>query len=652
MSLLDFSAASSRKEFVRFDLLDEDLNPIGVVHPVGAPELKVERAQPTKRTLSGVTLLPPEASRVTARTRISPVWVFEDGTEFPLGVFVLNDETTVVGDEDRLEAAVMSDQMALYRETLESAFSVRPGDLIIDQLTLLHQRATNPAPRVVADQITATARVGMSWPSGTSISQALDELSRAAGCRVWFDRAGMLRFTIEPDDPTEVIDLRNPINGSLQISYSNEDSPNRWIASAPEQEFAIIGVYDLPDESPHSYARRGRRVVREVEVPGLTDQETADAAAKRGSLEEAFPYKSASAEYPARPDLDAFDFVRLPDGQVYTLDGASTELTGGGTTKIECQAYWENPETLSLEAKLTVEGSEPMGGTTPPMNPRMMWNPEFLRAWRRLTPSQRRHFLAYWAAVDSQRAARTERRRASRAESSVRRNPRSRPRQQRRTGQVQTVDPHTRQAVVLIDGDPQGSEIAVELESVIPGPGERAIVNFDSTVPSIVGVVGGEQRLLGWLRSGGGVQTIDDLTYPIAGFDFAESIYKTEAWTDADLMEVEVTVTQPGRLIMVQASVCVELDSDHKRFELHIYRDDGDGGSFTDVGLVARGDIPVNGKPEVRSGFVIDDGLDPGIYRYKLWGVMGDTGLVNNDISPALIMIQDAGADPNATFST
>ena len=389
MTLLDFSLSPRRRESVRFDLLDDDLNPIGQVYPVGAPSLTVDRARQVKRSLTGVTLFPPDSERLTWRSRLRPVWVFDDGTEWPCGVFVLSDETVRPDGDGRLDAVAMGDQMSLYREPLEQTFSVKPGDSVLDKLVELHERASTPASRLGWGHITALASSGLVWPPGTLIADALEELAATAAVEVWFNRRGTLRLDLLSDEPN-VVDLSHHIEGTLKFSYSNEDTPNRWVARSNDIDFSISGSYDLPANAPHSFAKRGRLVVREVEVPGLVGQDAADDAARDAAFDEEFPYKEASLDVPGRPDLDVHDSLRLSNGQVFRLDSVSTELESSGISNVQCQAEWENPDTTNREPKLSFDGGEPIPGSVPPLNPKILWNPAFLKMWRKLSPKQRR----------------------------------------------------------------------------------------------------------------------------------------------------------------------------------------------------------------------------------------------------------------------
>jgi hypothetical protein len=637
-SLLDFSLSPRRKESVRFDLLDEDLNLIGRVHPVGVPTLEIERASQVKRRLSNVVLFPPQSQQVTYRTRLAPVWVFDDGTEHPLGVFYLNDETIRATGEEPLEIPMMGDGMILYRETIDKTFSVWPGNSFLDKLNEVHLLATDPAPYVAYDHITDLARTPMAWPAGTPIADIMEEIGDAAGLRIWFNSRGTLRFDVAADPEDEDLDLSNHIEGSLKVTYSNEDSPNRWIARDVGVDFSVQGVYDLPDGSPHSFAKRGRYVTREVELPGLVGADAADRAARAAALDEPFPYKTATVELPARPDLDVYSQVRLQGEQVWLLDSAETELVASGTTSVTAQVMWENPNSIRNEPRLSIGGSEPIPGDVPPTKAYMLWDPAFLKKWRSLTPRQRRKLRAYLDAMEQQRLERQERRqrraaRRRRRTANQRRQNRPHP---RRSGRVQSYDPELKIATVLLDNDPQGSEVPVRLESDIPGADQRITVQFNSPTPTAVGSEGGMHRLLGYARVVAN-QTI--------------SATAPTAITDA---EVEVAITQPGRLIVVtaQARFSVTGGSTVEYMEGIIQRDDG-AGTFTDLGsfgsTLGLGDHSFG---ETLSGFALDPSPDPGVYAYRL----RSSGTVQpyrvaSAATPTLIMVWDVGADPEASFS-
>lgn len=639
-TLLDFSLAPRRFESVRFDLLDEDLNKVGEVHPVGAPTMKIERAAQVKRSLSNVVLFPPESQRVTYRTRIRPIWVFDDGTFYPMGVFHLNDETIVATGEEPLEIPVMGDGIVLYREPLTKSFSVRPGDSVLDKLYELHGLATHPAPYVAYDHITDLSKVALAWPAGTLLSDVMEELADSAGVRVWFNAKGTLRFDLasdETDGTAGVIDLTNHIEGSLKISYSNEDTPNRWIARDNAVDFSIEGVYDLPDDSPHSAARRGRVITQVVEIPGLIGQDAADRIARQAALDEEFPYKTATAEFPARPDLDCFVPVRLEGGQVWKIDTIDTELISSGTTTVEAQVFWENPDSRFAEPRTTLEGSDPVPGSVPPLNPQLLWSPEFRKYWRGLTRKQKRRLRRWFDALEQQRLERLERRRrraAAQRRKTAQQRRKRRPKH-RRAGRVQSFDPHHRIATVLLDGDSQGDEVPVYMETDIPGPDQRVMVNFNSPTPSVSGIEGGINRMLGY------VQVTDNET--ISGLG-------PVAVTD---LEVEVTITQPSRVIAIYAAIRVSVTGGSSVLwvEGQIQRDDGEG-TYSNIGpFDATIGFGNHGTGNTLSGYVFDKSPDPGIYSYRM--------RVESNAQPyriagaaqaSSLLIFDVGADLEATF--
>lgn len=640
-SLLDFSLSPRRLESVRFDLLDADLNKIGQVYPVGAPSLTIDRFRQVKRSLGGVSLMPPDSERLTYRTRLAPVWVFDDGSQYALGVFVLSDETVGPDDQGRLDSVAMGDQMSLYRESLQQSFVVRPGDSILDKLVELHGMASFPAPFVGYTHDTALASQSMVWTIATPIADVMEELCDASGLQAWFTRDGQLRFdVINQERP--VVELVNHIEGTLKYSYSNEDAPNRWVARDNTVDQSIAGVYELPDDSPHSFAKVGRWKTQEVEIPGLVGQDAADTAALEASMDEEFPYKEASLELPARPDLDVFDQVRLANGQVFRIDSVTTDLVPSGTSQVECQAFWENPDTLRLEPKLSFEGGEPISGNVPPSKAFMLWSPQFLKKWRRLSPAEKRRLRRYLEGIEQQRAEREERRRARRARRRRKgRHHRKKDRpKQRRAGRVQSFDPHIQLATVLLDGDPTGNEVPVRMESDIPGNQQRVMVQLNSPTPTAVGIEGGMNRLLGY-----------------AQVDTPNQIIDAIARTSLDGTEVEVSITQPGRLICVTACVSanmVDTAENSAGVTLHAMRDDADG-VFADLGEIGSlVGLPITPLHKSLTGEILDRSPDPGIYAYRL-SIENDAGnsgagyRIRNTARPTTIMVWDVGADTEAT---
>lgn len=640
MSLVDFTAAPRRKESVRFDLLDEDFNCIGTVHPLGTPSLRVERSRQVKRSLSGFTLLPPESQTVTPTTPVRPSWVFEDGTEYQLGVFYLADELVRPDADEPLDSGTLGDGMVLYRESLGQTFSVRTGDPIMDKLIEASQLSSRAAPRVVRDtRITAMARSPMAWVAGTPIVTVIEDLADAGGIRVYFDVTGALRFELTDTDP-DVLDLTEHQAGTLKFRYNSEDAPNRWVARDNSQGFSVIGIYDLPDAAPHSFAKRGRYVTRIVEISGLTDQDAADAAAREAALDEEFPYKAATAEFCARPDLDVFCHVRLSNGQVYILDSFDTELGASGSTSIDCQAVWDNPATPAYELRSSIDQAPVIPGDVPPLRAYMLWNPKFLRYWRTLDRRERaklRRFFDAQAQADRERRERRRRRHERPA-----RRPR-RPSQWSTTGTgpalhgmlrhgtVVTSDPQLGVATVRLDGDDQGSEIQVQMESEAPSIGQPVTVRFNSPTPTLVGQPGGQQRLMGRAR--------------------VVSLQTEAGSAEVDLtnLEVEAAVTAPGRAIKITMRGQVLATVANSGSVGVIYRDDGAGGAYTEIGRWMRDESTPAGSGRLYQGFAMDYSPDPGVYSYKAALQVAGGFTLRSGVTPSDLLVEDVGADPEAT---
>lgn len=338
--LLDLAPGiGQRASSVRFDLLDKTLAKVGTVSPdfgPGIPEVENNMNRSLKRLLRSVRLNASEQGDVDPfGHRLRPVWVLENGAEFPLGVFIfasierLRWEWGLDADVAGVDQNVILDQPLPHGVAYDAGADVRSA--IEEQLTA----ALVPSFVVDPDIGTQVANP-IAWPAGTSRLTVVNELAALAGAySVFFDNSGVGRVLRVTDlsfaAPTLIYDRGGRIiEGSIVETDNLLDAPNQYIvidSSDPEQ--AIVGTFDVPDEEPNSRLNRGFVIAAPpIQEQGLASVEQANARAAAAYAQAGSAYAWAHFASPPDPRHDTYDAV-LYLGNVYREQRWSLPLQEG-----------------------------------------------------------------------------------------------------------------------------------------------------------------------------------------------------------------------------------------------------------------------------------------------------------------------------------
>jgi hypothetical protein len=149
------------------------------------------------------------------------------------------------------------------------------------------------------------------------------------------------------------------------------------------------------------------------------------------------------------------------------------------------------------------------------------------------------------------------------------------------------------------------------------GPGERVWCLLWKSVCLVLGRAGGA-RLLGYT----------DAT-------------STDTFTTAEVLDsltVDVVVTQPGRVLRVEAQGLFTVDTNGAQVIMRI-RQDG-----TNLQRIGQHNFPNSTDSEVLNGFGYVEDLSPGGYTFDVTGeCSGGTGTFAGATSPGRLMVHDAG---------
>lgn len=337
--LLDLVVAQRTSTF-RFDVVDVTLNALGQVYPVLACTIENNVDRTIKRTMSGLTLTPSDASLIdTFAHRIRPMMILENGSEWPLGVFLFADASRDRTTAGQMMMGTLVDQALVLDQGISASISLAAGTNVGAALATVILGGAGVSAYSI-DATTQALNAALSWQVGTSRWKVLDDLAMLGGYLApYFDNSGTLRFRIATDlsatPPTLGYEAGGRIlNGSIVESDNLLDAPNRFLlidTTAPAG--AIVGVYDVPSSAPHSYAKRGFYVTKTIEAQGLTATSANDAA-KAAGQRWAETYRRVTFASPPDPRHDTHDVVQYLGG-LYREVSWSMPLVEGGDMRHE-----------------------------------------------------------------------------------------------------------------------------------------------------------------------------------------------------------------------------------------------------------------------------------------------------------------------------
>lgn len=323
--LLDLDTVTSRGEKVRFDVVDATGLTVGAVHPVKAPTITCDATGQIKRKMTGFALTPSEAADVDVLAhRVRPWWVLDDATEYPLGVFLFAEASRSVYTYGDPLTATLVDQGLVLAQEIDRTVGFDTGTTAAQAIaTVLEAAGVFGSTLEISSSFTIGSPIA--WPAGnagTTWAKILDDLCGKAGAYpAYFDSTGrcVVRTVEDVAAATPRLDYsRRTVAGSITSSNDLLIAPNRFLAvDTSATDAAIFATFDVPDAAPHSYARRGFRITKVVEAPGVGDQAQAAAAAQAAYTATPIAYAKASWSTPADPRAETFDVVRLWDGNVW-----------------------------------------------------------------------------------------------------------------------------------------------------------------------------------------------------------------------------------------------------------------------------------------------------------------------------------------------
>ncbi len=344
-------------EAIRFDVLDRRSVVVGELQVTRAGGLRMsnDSTRATRRTVDGVEvavrpLWDQNTRRVysgefdTFTTEVAVVWV-RDGTEYPLGIFAWGDESEKIDSYGDPFSGRLVDRSAALDDPIDRNISYPAGTLGVEVLESVANAAGFFDLAIDGSTVALGAPVAAVAGRDTRL-QFMETISLSIGfLPPYFDNNGVLTCRSAPDlasadaafayGPGErSVTAHTPVRSNDRLS-----APNRYQVISGTADFPVVGVYDIPDAAPNSYANTGRYKTHTQDVQGIADEFTAVLCAAGIYSFDKSTQTWLGFTSPPYPDHDTFDLVRF-DGDVYREVGWTLDLTVGGQMTHDCRSVY------------------------------------------------------------------------------------------------------------------------------------------------------------------------------------------------------------------------------------------------------------------------------------------------------------------------
>ena len=333
--LLDLTVSQRAEGFV-FWLLDNANRKVGEVHPEISARIENDTSSAIMRRLQ-IKITPDEYDDVNPlEHRVMPRMVLENGSEYPLGVFLWADASSPMWSFGSMRESTLMDQGLILGQQLRRPIGFDVGDRVTDCLRRVAE--IGGITTAFIDQSPAVLGSPLSWLAGgnDTYMTILVQLSRLAGFYApYFDNEGFLRCRVAVDPSSTTPALRYAAGGRIiagTIIASNNllSAPNVYVVYDNSATGApILAEYQIPDTAPHSIARRGFAIPKVTEAPGIGSNEQALALAKQLAQTEPAAYETINFQGSTDPRHDTFDVLEFLGEQYIETKWAITCQAGG-----------------------------------------------------------------------------------------------------------------------------------------------------------------------------------------------------------------------------------------------------------------------------------------------------------------------------------
>ena len=336
--LLDLRGIGQLASSVRWDVLGNDLgDAIGVIHPVEGASISHSTGGTIMRQCRNVVLRADEANDLDMfANRVRPVWVLEDGSEWPLGVFYFADRQERRHSTHSLVPVTLSDGGLVLEDLSFRSYGLGPGGYVGPAMD---EVATLAGIDVVERSFTEVrVQEPIAWSIGTAWSKILGDLAQLAGFYPpHFNNLGVLRLRATkqlsqavPDHTYDLDSVSRVVVGSITESDSQLAMPNAHIVvstGSMTSEVSAIAYVDW--YAPNSPERLGRVKPEVHQVQGVPDTATAQAMADAYAAAQVASFREVTFSSAPDPRHDAYDIVKF-DGRIYAETAWELPLQPGG----------------------------------------------------------------------------------------------------------------------------------------------------------------------------------------------------------------------------------------------------------------------------------------------------------------------------------
>lgn len=322
---------------VRYDLLGQDLSPIGTITPLAVGGVSATTSGTIKRTLSGVRISQQDLLDVNPFTDLVLPWfVLGDGTEWPLGVFAFSSlPRRVLSYMDTMDATLLDQGFNLDVESGRSWSIPTRGRVLNLVNAILDQALIPPLYRDLPNSDDTQVLGPVAWDAKTHLTVILNDCARLAGwLPPYFDNSGKFVLRAPPDvaytapDVTYQLTDGRLLAGSIVENDNTLDAPNLFrVVGASPVGGTIVGEATIAPYLPYSVEKRGRTRPQTTSVQGITSSAQATTMAQAQAA--AAPgYKAVEFDATPDPRHDLFMLVAYNQG-VYRELGFSLTLPRG-----------------------------------------------------------------------------------------------------------------------------------------------------------------------------------------------------------------------------------------------------------------------------------------------------------------------------------
>lgn len=365
-SLLTLDGIGQRAASFQFDLLDKTnsfLGELTVDMDAGASISNSINRNP-KRQMSGVRLPPKVTAEVNTQTeRVKPWMVFQDGTRYPLGVFLFADATRTLQMSGSVDLSVLGNAYETNASMLDQLVTVDqgsrginfygPGVSIYDALVQQLEAAQvidyhiEPTDAVIAQWIV--------WKPDVSRLKVINDLASMAGFySLYFDNNGTGQLRSVPSlasvEPTlNYTAGQNVVASSITESDDLLDAPNSYVVvnngftAAP-----VWGEWLVPASADNSYQKIGYYRVKTIDQQGIESNADAIKAAKAFGQADYATYRWANFNTAIDPRHDTFDVVGWLNDK-WREQGWEIPLLDNSDMKHELRRIWSDDVAEQLE---------------------------------------------------------------------------------------------------------------------------------------------------------------------------------------------------------------------------------------------------------------------------------------------------------------